>query len=269
MPIVSQSPTFSQKKQLKAHLVSFLNPTEEYNAAQFRKDATHKIEQIFKRKRTPLISGGTGLYLRALLCGIFEHADDKMDLSLRKKLLAAHEKYGPGHLREKLKKADPQAAHKIHPNDARRLIRALEVFTLTGKPISSQQPTRQGIRAQFHDPIYFLDRHREDLYARIHVRVDAMVKAGLVAEVKKLSRKKLSKTASMALGLSEVQAYLKGQCPLPQALDLLKQHTRNYAKRQLSWFRHEKDVRMIPVAVDESPKVTAAKILDDWKKGGI
>jgi tRNA dimethylallyltransferase len=86
-----------------------------------------------------------------------------------------------------------------------------------------------------------------------------MVKAGLVAEVKKMSRKKLSKTASMALGLSEVQTYLKGQSTLPQALDLLKQHTRNYAKRQLSWFRHEKDVRMIPVAVDEAPKATPLK----------
>ncbi len=268
MPIVSQAPTTVQKKQLRAHLVSYLDPSKEYNAAQFRKDALKKIEQIFKNGRTPLITGGTGLYLRALLYGLFEHEDDRIDLKLRKKLLTLHEKMGAGFLYDKLRKVDAAAAQKIHPNDARRLIRALEVYELTGKPISEQQPTRKGVREQYLDPIYFLDRDRADLYTRINSRVDLMVKAGLVKEVKKLARKKLSRTASMALGLSEVGAYLDGQKTWQEALELLKQHTRNYAKRQLSWFRHEKEVRMIPVALRETPKQIAAKILKDWARVG-
>jgi len=249
-------------------LVSFLDPSEEYNAAFFRRDALTLIEQILKRGRIPFIVGGTGLYLRALLDGLFENENslaNGKDEAYRKKLLALQEKHGGNYLHEKLEKIDSISASKIHPNDFRRLIRALEIFHMTGQPFSVQKQNREGIRGKFFHRMYLLNRDRADLYGRINRRVDRMLEDGLLAEVKKLQKKKLSQTAMMALGFREMCAHLEGRMTLPEALELLRKNTRHYAKRQLSWFRHERDVQTISVAQNDTAKASADKILKDWE----
>lgn len=265
MPLLTQAPSASEKRALKAHLVSFLDPKERFDASQFRIETLSLIDKILKKKRVPLLSGGTGLYLRMLLDGLFESDEKPHDEALRKKWLAEQEKHGGAHLHDRLKEVDAASAARIHPNDLRRVVRALEVHALSGKTISQRKTERTGIRDRFHCPIFFLERSREDLYARIEKRVDGMVKQGLVNEVKRVLKKKPGLTASGALGIKEVKSWMEGQCSFEEAVLKLKQHTRNYAKRQMSWFRHEKGVVPVPVAAGEKPKETAAKILKIWK----
>ncbi|MBI3253010.1 MAG: tRNA (adenosine(37)-N6)-dimethylallyltransferase MiaA [Candidatus Omnitrophica bacterium] len=267
MPILSQAPPRKICRALGAHLVGFLPPDREYSAAQFREDAESLLPQIFKRKRIPLIVGGTGLYLRALLDGLFEAGENMppKDEAFRRKLEKENESRSPGHLHAELKAIDPLSASKIHPRDTRRLIRALEVYHLTRKTLSSQKSNRRGIREKFPPSIFLLERERDELYGRINRRVDAMLKEGLADEVKRLLNKKLSQTASMALGIKEMRAYLEKRRPLFEAAELLKKNTRNYAKRQLSWFRHEKGVQKIIVGRGETAKETAKKIARAWE----
>ena len=265
MPLLTQAPTPRQKKILSAHLISFLDPAKEYNAALFRQGALKAIEKIHKKGRLPMLVGGTGLYLRALMEGIFEtEKDSGQDEKLRKKLLNEQKKHGGNHLHERLRKVDPASAARIHPNDFRRLVRALEVFEVTGRPISEHQPTRQGIRATFHCRLFLLDRDREELYGRIHLRVDEMLKKGLLKEVQRLSRRVLGRTASMALGYREIKMVVERKMSLSDAAELLKKNTRHYAKRQLSWFRHEKDMEPVKVEEGESPKKIAQRIVKMW-----
>ena len=181
MPVVTQAPRASEKKALRAHLVTFLKPSETFDAARFRNEAMKQIEGTFKRGRTPLLSGGTGLYLRALLDGLFESDGASADRTLRDKWLAEQEKKGGSHLHDRLKKVDPATSVKIHPNDLRRIVRALEVHALSGRPISERKLERRGIREDFHCPVFFLDRDRQDLYARIDRRVEAMLDVGRVS----------------------------------------------------------------------------------------
>lgn len=265
LPIVTQAPSAAEKKKLRAHLVSCLPVSELFDAARFREASAALIPKILSRGRTPLLSGGTGLYLRALLSGLFDTESPATDPILRRKLLDAQEKHGGAYLHRRLEKVDPASAKRIHPNDHRRLVRALEVYALSGEPISAHKPRRAGLRAQYDCPVYFLDRDRQDLYRRIERRVDAMLKQGLVREVRRVLKRKMGMTASGALGIKEVRTHLEGGCTLEEAAALLKQHTRNYAKRQLSWFRHEEGVVNVPVSAGERPRVTAGKILRLWK----
>ncbi|MBI4353143.1 MAG: tRNA (adenosine(37)-N6)-dimethylallyltransferase MiaA [Candidatus Omnitrophica bacterium] len=266
MPILTQVPPQPVRKLLRLHLVSFVPPDEEYHAARFRNEALGLIDEILKRGRTPLLVGGTGLYLRALLDGLFEgeKAGAAKDEGLRKKLVSEEEKQGPGYLHERLKKLDLPAAEKIHPHDLRRIVRALEVLCLTGRPFSSQKENRKGVRGDYAHRLFLLNRDRRDLYDRIDRRVDRMMDEGLVGEVRKLLRGNLSPTARMALGIREIQSSLEGKRGLDEAREILKRHTRNYAKRQLSWFRHEKGVETVDVFPEESPSETALKIMADY-----
>ena len=236
--------------------------------AFFCRDAKKAIEKIQKKGAMPFLVGGTGLYLRALLDGIFEDVpgsgDSGKDEKFRSKLLTAQEKHGGNYLYEKLKTVDVLSATKIHPNDFRRLIRALEVFHSTGKAFSEQKLRRQGIRDNFHCRIFLLDRDREDLYARIERRVDRMVQKGILGEVKKLAKKKPGLTAPLALGFREMKGVLEGHHSLEEATQLLKKNTRHYAKRQLSWFRHERAVEKMYVPTHETPKQTATKIVNQF-----
>ena len=266
MPIITQAPSKRVTMKLKTHLVSFLDPSKEYSAAHFRKDALSLLLKIMKRKKIPMIVGGAGLYLKALLDGLFESEGTKLakDDAFRRKLLSEQAANSGNYLHEKLKAVDALSAKKIHPNDLRRIVRALEVFYLTQRPLSEQKPNRKGIREEWDCRIFLLDRDREELYGQINRRVDRMIKGGLIAEVKKLNKKKLSQTAQMALGIREMSQCLSGSLTLVEAAEHLKRNTRHYAKRQLSWFRHEKGVERVPVRSGDMPAVIAAKILKSW-----
>lgn len=268
MPIVTQAPAKKELGKIRCRLTSFLDPSEEYSAARFREDALKLIAAAARRGRPALVVGGTGLYLRALLDGLFETegAAPSRDLALRERLLAEEARIGAGHLHSVLVKADPQAAARIHPNDLRRLVRALEIFTLTGVPFSTQKGNRKGLRDEGGFRLFFLERDRADLYDRINRRVDAMARAGLVKEVKRLLKRPLSPTARMALGVREVASHLDKDAPLREVLETIKRDTRHYAKRQMSWFRHEQNVERVPVAADEKPRETARKILELLKR---
>ena len=269
LSLLSQAPTPREKKALKARLILFVDPSEEYNAALFRRDALLAIEKIQKKGRLPLVVGGTGLYVRALLDGLFEETGSgrSQDDKFRSKLLSEQEKHGGHHLHDRLQKVDAPSAARIHPNDHRRLMRALEVHHATGRPMSELRPERSGLRATMSCRLFLLDRDRADLYRRIDRRVESMVRKGLLVEVRRLARRKPGRTASMALGYREMKEVLEKKMELREAVELLKKNTRNYAKRQLSWFRHEKGVESVAVGENETPKETAKKILGLWDRG--
>ncbi len=261
MPILTQAPGVAVQRKIKTHLVAFLDPSKPYSAALFREQAQDLIGKIISRKKIPILVGGTGLYVRALLDGLFETADAS-DPALRKRLLQEQEKEGGSHLHDKLKKSDPDSASKIHPNDLRRIVRALEVRELTRKPFSKQKLNRRGIREDYDCRFYFLDRERSNLYERVNLRVDLMMRRGLVAEVKKLMKKRLSQTAAQALGFKEMKACLAGDLSREEAAELLKRNTRHYAKRQVSWFRHEKGVEMVAVESSATAPQIAQRIYE-------
>ncbi len=209
------------------------------------------------------------MYLRALLDGLFEadpHTGRLTDKGLRQALLKSQEMHGGHYLHTELKKVDPLSAEKIHPNDFRRVIRALEVTHLTGKPFSAQKANRKGIREEFRIKGFFLTRDRQDLYDRINNRVDEMLTLGLLQEVRKLMKLRLSMTAGTALGIREMKGYLDGELSLNEGVELLKKNTRNYAKRQLSWFRHEKELEPLRVSKKDSAAALAEIIVERWKE---
>lgn len=274
MPVCTQA-TPAVVRGVRHHLTAFVEPTREYSAARFRRDAEKAVRAILRKKKTPILVGGTGLYLRALLDGLFDAPGPAQDEPFRAKLRAEAAEKGSPVLHERLARIDPAAAAKIHPNDMRRLIRALEVHHLTGRPLSEWKPQRAGIRDAFDCRLFLVEHDRAELYRRVERRVDKMMRAGLLAEAKRLSKKKLSRTAATALGLREMKSHLAGELSKADAVALLKKNTRNYAKRQLSWFKHEKDVQFIPVGAGDSASTIARTIYNSphfpplYKRGGM
>lgn len=245
MDIISCKPSPSARKRIPHHLIDIIPPEKEFNAALYRRYALKAIRAILKKGRIPLFVGGTGFYAGAVLDGIFQGPGE--DKKIRKLLYRRAKTGGSRALYERLIKVDPEAAAKIHPNDLKRIIRALEVYIKTKRPISQWQKQRKGLSRDYDVKVYCLSLPREELYANINKRVGQMFKKGLVNEVRRLLKRKLSKTASCAIGINEVRGYLEGMYGLEQAKDLIRKHTRQYAKRQLTWFR--KDRRLIWVAL--------------------
>jgi tRNA dimethylallyltransferase len=235
MDIISSKPSACARRNVPHHLIDIISPKKEFNASLYRRAALKAIKAILKRKRTPLFVGGTGLYASAVLEGIFKGPGE--DKRIRQRLYQQAEKRGTGPLYKRLLRVDPQAGRKIHRNDLKRIIRALEVYIKTGKPISQWQKKRRGITQDYDVRIYCLYRPRQELYARINQRVEQMFKKGLVKEVARLLKNGLSKTSSCAIGINEIRGYLEGRYGLDVAKDLIKLHTRQYAKRQITWFR--------------------------------
>lgn len=258
MSILTAKPSLALRKKVKHHLLDFIPVTRDYNVSQYRRAALAKIKAVLRRNRTPVFAGGTGLYMSILADGIFEI--DAHDESLRRKFIAQADKYGSIYLHRKLSAVDPSAALKIHPNDVRRIVRALEVYALTGKPISELQKSRKGLYEDYAVRIFCLDLERDHLYSRINERVESMFREGLIAEVRRLIKKPLSRTAAAAIGISEVSSYLRGEIGLEEAKAAVKQNTRNYARRQLTWFRKDKRVEWIKVGREDSPASVCAKI---------
>jgi len=248
MDIITSKPSKTLRRKIPHHLIDVLSTAKEYNVSKYRKDAVKIIKDIFSRRKIPLFVGGTGLYMSVLIDGIFEtKAQDK---NLREKLYKQSQLNANDYLYNRLKKVDPEAAVKIHPNDTKRIIRALEVFEITGKPISELQRLKKGLSENYDIVIFGLNMDREKLYIKIDERVDKMFRKGMVCEVKKLLKSKLSKTASCAIGIKELKGYLDGMYDLAAAKRLIKRNTRNYAKRQLTWFRKDKRIKWIEAGKD-------------------
>jgi tRNA dimethylallyltransferase len=261
MGIITSRPSRKLLNKVPHHLLGTVDLRKDYNVSQYRKDALRRLRAILKKKKIPVFSGGTGLYMSILLDGIFNSG--QVNTALRKRLLAQAEKSGSPALYKQLEKVDPQAARKIHPHDAKRIIRAIEVFETTGKPISELQKQRQGLWDEFNVRIFCLNMQREKLYARINERVEKMFERGMVDEARQILKKKLSRSASFAIGLREIKGYLDAEYSLDQAKELIKKNTRNYAKRQLTWFRKDKRIEWVKIGPKDKPEKIAAKL---WKK---
>jgi tRNA dimethylallyltransferase len=209
MQVLSQAPGPAETKKIRHHLVKFLSPQKEFNVAAFRKKAVRLISNITKRKKTPIVVGGSGLYVKGLVDGLFP--SPKADIRFRAKMYDYAARHGSARLYKKLAKVDPAAARLIHPNDARRIVRALEIWHSTGKTMTELKRKTKGLSEKYAIKIFALTAPRERIYFNIDNRVDRMLAGGAVDEVKKLLKKRLSKTAGAVLGLKEISSYLKGE----------------------------------------------------------
>lgn len=246
MDIVNQAPEDEILSKVPHHLVKVISPEEEYSAARFVEDSQKCIDAVLSNGHIPVFAGGAGLYVKSLLDGLFEAPPKNREI--RKKLGQIALEKGPEHLYSKLEKIDPVAARALHPNDERRIIRALEVFELTGTPISEKRAESRGIREDYDCISFGLRLSRQDLYDRINDRVEKMFKDGLVAEVMRLLERDLSLTAEKALGVKEISAFSKEGVSPDKAREELKKNTRRYAKRQMTWFRADKSIEWINAA---------------------
>jgi tRNA dimethylallyltransferase len=265
MDIGTAKPTAAERESVPHHLLDALEPWQSASVAWWLQRARECCQQIRGRGRRILFVGGTPLYLKALLRGLFEGPAG--DRHLRARLEAEALECGAHTLHRRLAELDPSTAQRVHPNDVRRIIRALEVQELTGRPISEWQQQWQqqwgqesGGRSQgagvghYVPRALWLDIPRRELYARINQRVEAMFAAGLVDEVRRLQHlpQPLSKEAGQALGYKEVSAFLNGSASLDETIGAVQTRTRHFAKRQITWFRH------LPEVQPATPELTEA-----------
>ncbi len=267
MDIGTGKPTPAERAQVPHHLVDFVHPSESYSAGRFYVDATAVIGDLHNRGKVPLIVGGTGLYIRALTDGLF--AGPEADEEVRKKLKELALKDGPNTLHEKLEEVDPVSAKRIHPNDERRLIRALEVHAITGKPISTlQEQQRASHEAAYRFISFGLTMSRNRLYARIEDRVDRMIEMGLADEVRSLLKMGIEPSAvsMQGLGYKEMIPVVKGRQTLHAAVELMKKETRHFAKRQMTWFRADKRIGWIDIGSSRDRESAAAYLISESDK---
>jgi tRNA dimethylallyltransferase len=261
MDIITAKPSLVLTKKIPYYLIDVISPNKEYNVSRYCQEAKKKIKAIFKKGKIPLVVGGTGLYMSSLVYGIFKAKSENKNI--RRRLYQEAKKRGSEYLHNRLKIVDVQAAEKIHPHDTKRIIRALEVFESTGKPISYLQKQRKGLKDEYAVKIFCLNLARQALHQKIEERIDKMFASGLVNEVKKLVKLKLSRTASCAIGVKELKGYFAGNYDLKEAKRLIKRNSRLYAKRQLTWFRKDKGITWINLRRKDTPKKIVTKI---WKK---
>jgi len=241
--IATAKVSLEERKGIPHHLIDFVSPDVNYTAGEWAREAATKIEEIESRGRVPLLVGGTGFYLRALRQPFF--VSPPTDESLRHRLNQIREKHGPEHLHRLLRRLDPNAAEKLYPRDWPRVQRAIEVYLQTGQSIVDQQPDRpEPHESSARLRILALNPPRDELYKRINERTEAHFQAGLVDEVRTLLDRGFSPTSNAlgAHGYRRVVEYLQGLRDLESAIEQTKLDVRHYAKRQLTWFRHEPDV---------------------------
>ena len=261
--IGTAKPSGDEIIKVKHHFIDFLNPGEEYNVSQFEKDTEEVIEKLIAQKKTPIVVGGSGLYIKALIDGIFETANK--DEAYRKDLLEKRKEFGNEFLYEELKKVDPISAEKMLPQNWKRVIRALEVFHLTGRTIwqhHENQSAAGGKESKFNFLQFGLSWGRETLYKNINDRVDKMIKAGLIDEVKNILSQGYNENfnALNTVGYKEIISYLKNEITLDKAINLIKRNTRHYAKRQLTWFRKDKRIHWFDVKMFDDLEIISEKI---------
>jgi len=258
MDIGTAKPTKEEREKIHHHLIDVIPPDQKFSAADYSKKAREIITQIFEKGKQPMVVGGSGLYLKALIKGFFQ--GPPADQGIRERLKREAQTSGEISLFDRLKKIDPQAAERIHPHDLVRIVRALEIYELNGKPISECQQDGQyePYPASFIKIGLSLDRRV--LYERINRRVEEMVEQGLLEEVKSLKEiwNVLELKAFKTVGYREMILYLNGDLDFEGAIEKIKTNTRHYAKRQMTWFRKDKEITWL----DTTDENLIGKILD-------
>lgn len=244
MDIGSAKITKEEMDGVSHYLVDVLEPEEEFNVVRFQQMAKEAAEKIWEKGKIPLVVGGTGFYIQALLYDI-DFTENDGDESYRRQLeQKGSDEEGASELYEMLKTVDPKAAQEIHPRNIKRIIRALEFYHQTGRKISEHNETQRQKESPYNYAYFVLTDERSRLYERIDQRVDLMMEQGLLDEVRYLKERGVRKdsTAMQGLGYKELYAYLEGEYPLDEAVRIIKRDTRHFAKRQLTWFKRERDV---------------------------
>ncbi len=269
MDIGTAKPSPQRRSRIKYHLIDVVEPDESFSVDRFLTLTCAALEQIRAAQNPVVAVGGTAMYIKVLLYGLFEGPG--ADTQIRERLKARIDEQGPAELHRQLAQIDPRAAERIHPNDARRIVRALEVFELTGEPISSFQKQFEADRTGGDWKIIGLRREKSVESNRINARVKRMIDDGLIDEVKSLlaEDKPLSKQARCAIGYAEIIDHLDGKMPLEKAIEQIKVNTRRLAKAQRTWFKTFKNVNWLDIADDDTPqeilKRTMALIEDAGK----
>ena len=237
MNIGTAKPTKEEQSMAKHYLIDFVPPDKRYSVADFKNDATKTIKEIFKNGKTPIVVGGTGLYINSLVYNIDYNSEGEADLEYRNEL----EKKDIAELYEIAKKIDDEALNKISPNDKKRIMRIIEIYHSTGK--TKTELEKESIKKNEYDyKIFVLNWERQKLYERINLRVDMMINDGLINEVQDLLKKYDNfPTAFQGLGYKEVKEYLDGKLTKEEMIEKIKQESRRYAKRQITWFKRYKN----------------------------
>ncbi len=246
LDIGTAKPEEHDLKKIKHYFIDQLEPDKDFNVSKFEKEALKIIEEIFRKNKQPIVVGGTGLYIKALIDGIFDTVDTHEEYRL--KLLELKDKFGNEFLYDKLKQVDPESARKMQPSNWKRIIRALEVYHLTGEKIGVHQQKYER-EVDFYFVQYGLNWERKTLYKNIESRVDKMIETGLVDEVKGVIWKGFNKDLNSlnTVGYKEIISFIEGEITLERAVELIKRNTRRYAKRQMTWFRKDQRIKWFDV----------------------
>ncbi|UOF89441.1 tRNA (adenosine(37)-N6)-dimethylallyltransferase MiaA [Fodinisporobacter ferrooxydans] len=253
MDIGTAKATQEERQGIPHHCIDIVDADKPFTVSDYREWALESMESIYQRQKIPIVVGGTGLYVQSLT-HTMTFTQAKEDRTYRDKLFQQGEtETGKYSLYQKLQEIDPKAANRLHPNDLRRVIRALEVYHVTGAPMSEQYG-EYGENKQFRTLMFGLNRNRENLYAHIDERVDHMIEKGLLEEVEDLLKNHVTPdcTSMQAIGYKEIVAYISGECTFDEAVAMIKQGSRRYAKRQLSWFRRFPEIKWFHVDEEDS-----------------
>lgn len=246
MDIGSAKVSKEEMKGVPHHMIDIIDPDKEFSVADFKERGMKVLEDIISRGKTPIIAGGTGLYINALTCNM-NFTESKKDEEYRKYLMDLTYEKGNEYVHEMLKSIDPVSYREIHPNNRKRVIRALEVYKTTGKPFSEYNAGENFYKSPYDIHYFVLNMNRDKLYERINLRVDIMMEKGLLNECIKLKEMGYNSLmqSMQGIGYKEILYYLEGNISLEEAIDMIKQGSRNYAKRQLTWFRRDPRVKFL------------------------
>ena len=247
----------SEMEGIKHYLIDFIRPDTRYSVSDFKEDAEKAIDEIIKKNKTPIVVGGTGLYIDSLIYGI-EFQDEEVDLEYREYLNQKADKEGLERLYEEAKKIDPKAMEKISQNDKKRIIRVLEIYHKTGKTKTEQERKSRSKEVKYDFKVFAINIDRSVLYKRIEQRVDNMIEKGLIEEVQNVLKKYTKfPTAMQGLGYKEVIEYLNNETNKDDMIEKIKKETRHYAKRQLTWFRKNKEIVWIDGEKDVEDQINS------------
>lgn len=243
MDVGSAKITPEEMDGVRHYLVDELEPFDEFHVVKFQEYAQKYLNEIYAHGKIPIIAGGTGFYIQALLNDI-DFTEQESDSAYRKELEALAEEHGNQYLHDRLKEVDPESAEAIHPNNRKRVIRALEFYQETGRKISEHNAKEQMRTSPYNFAYFVLNDERSHLYKRIDARVDKMIEDGLEAEVRRLKEMGCTKdmVAMQGIGYKEMLSYLDGSYSFEEAVYIIKRETRHFAKRQITWFKRERDV---------------------------